>query len=206
MSAHLTLPATRRRRWVTMGVAIRFESSGRMNVKRVFVGALVAAGAWLAIVTTGSTQTATAPATGAADKEQHRISDQDLTLMRQDIRSKKKQLIAQNLKLTDTEATKFWPIYDQYTAELVKINNKKYATIQEYADKFGTLTDEQATTLMRQWMEVDVSAAQLRAKYLPIVSQAIGGKKGATFAQLDRRVSLMIELQLASQVPLVQAQ
>jgi Spy/CpxP family protein refolding chaperone len=189
-----------------MGVAIRFESLGRMNVKGIFVGALVAAGAWLAFTTTGSTQTAAAPATGAADKEQHRISDQDLTLMRQDIRSKKKQLIAQNLKLTDTEATKFWPIYDQYTAELVKTNNKKYATIQEYADKFGTLTDEQATTLMRQWMEVDVSAAQLRAKYLPIVSQAIGGKKGATFAQLDRRVSLMIELQLASQVPLVQAQ
>lgn len=175
-------------------------------MKRILVGALLTAGAWLACMTTGSTQTAAPPAAGAADKEQHRISDQDLTLMRQDIRSKKKQLIAQNLKLTDTEATKFWPIYDQYTAELVKINNKKYATIQEYADKYGTLTDEQATTLMRQWMDVDISAAQLRAKYLPIVSQAIGGKKGATFAQLDRRVSLMIELQLASQVPLVQSQ
>jgi Spy/CpxP family protein refolding chaperone len=170
------------------------------------VGAVAAAGAWLACMTTGSTQTAPPPAAGAADKEQHRISDQDITLMRHDIRSKKKQLIAQNLKLTDTEATKFWPIYDQYTAELVKINNKKYVTIQEYADKYGTLTDEQATTLMRQWMDVDISAAQLRAKYLPIVSQAIGGKKGATFAQLDRRVALMIELQLASQVPLVQAQ
>ena len=132
--------------------------------------------------------------------------DQDVDLLRKDVRSQKKQIIAANLKLTDAEAEKFWPIYDQYTAELVKINNKKYATIQEYADKFGTLTDEQATTLMRQWMEVDISAAQLRAKYLPIVSQAIGGKKGATFAQLDRRVSLMIELQLASQVPLVQAQ
>jgi hypothetical protein len=50
------------------------------------------------------------------------------------------------------------------------------------------------------------AAAQLRAKYLPVLSQAIGGRKGATFAQLDRRVSLMIELQLASQVPLVQSQ
>jgi hypothetical protein len=59
---------------------------------------------------------------------------------------------------------------------------------------------------MRQWMEVDIAAAQLRAKCLPIVSQAIGGKKAATFAPLDRRVSLIIELQLASQVPLMQAQ
>jgi len=126
--------------------------------------------------------------------------------MRKDIRSQKKQLVAQNLKLTDAEATKFWPIYDRYTAELVKINDKKYATIQEYADGFGTLSDEQATKLMRQWMDVDIAAAQLRAKYLPIVSQAIGRRKGATFAQLDRRISLMIQLQLASRVPLVQAQ
>src|SRR5215472_4708825 len=75
----------------------------------------------------------------AADKDQHAISSQDLELMRKDIRSQKKQLAAQKLKLTDTEATKFWPIYDQYTAELVKINDKKYATIQEYADNYGTL-------------------------------------------------------------------
>ena len=96
-------------------------------------------------------------------------------MLRKDIRSQKKQLVAQNLKLTDAEATKFWPIYDQYTAELVKINDKKYATIQEYADRYGTLSDEEAQKLMKQWMEV-------------------------------RRVSLMIELQLASKVPLVQSQ
>ena len=88
----------------------------------------------------------------------------------------------------------------------MKINDKKYATIQEYADRYGTLSDEQALKLMRQWMDVDIAAAQLRAKYLPIVSQAIGGRKGATFSQLDRRISLMIELQLASRVPMVQGQ
>lgn len=173
-------------------------------MRRMLTQVMAVTGAWLACVVGAHAQTTSPPA--ASDKEQHAISSQDLDLMRKDIRSHKKQLIAQNLKLTDAEATKFWPIYDQYTAELVKINDKKYATIQEYADHYGTLSDEQATKLMRQWMDVDIAAAQLRAKYLPIVSQAIGGRKGATFAQLDRRISLMIELQLASQVPLVQAQ
>lgn len=173
-------------------------------MRRAITQVVAVAGAWLACTMGADAQTNPPPA--ASDKEQHAISSQDLDLMRKDIRSQKKQLIAQNLKLTDAEATKFWPIYDQYTAELVKINDKKYATIQEYADRYGTLSDEQATKLMRQWMDVDIAAAQLRAKYLPIVSQAIGGRKGATFAQLDRRISLMIELQLASRVPLVQSQ
>ena len=175
-----------------------------MKTKRALTAAAV--GAWLGCIAAASAQTSAPPAPTTADQGQHRISDQDIDLMRKDIRSQKKQLIAQNLKLTDTEATKFWPIYDQYTAELVKINNKKYTVIQEYADRYGTLTDEEAKSLMGKWMDVDIAAAQLRARYLPIVSQAIGGRKGATFAQLDRRVSLMIELQLASQVPLVQSQ
>jgi Spy/CpxP family protein refolding chaperone len=200
-SAELTDPSCIRDEPVTGAIVLTTEN----DMKKWFAGVLAVAGMWLACVTMVQAQTG-APPPVATDKEQHRISDQDIALMRQDIRSKKKQLIAQNLKLTDAEATKFWPIYDQYTAELVKINDKKYAVIQEYADRYGTLTDEHATKLARQWMEVDVAAAQLRAKYLPIVSQAIGGRKGATFAQLDRRVSLMVELQLASQIPLVQSQ
>ena len=48
----------------------------------------------------------------------HAISDQDIDLLRKDLRSKRKQLIAANLKLNEIEATKFWPVYDQYTTEL----------------------------------------------------------------------------------------
>lgn len=162
------------------------------------------AGVWLACTMGTGAQTAAPPT--ASDKNQHVISDQDLALLRKDLRSQKKQLIAQNLKLTDTEATKFWPIYDQYVAELTKINDKKYATIQEYADHFGTLSDAQAEQLIKNWLDVDIAAAQLRAKYLPIISKAIGGRNAASFAQIDRRIAAMVDLQLGSKIPLVQSQ
>jgi hypothetical protein len=61
-------------------------------------------------------------------------------------------------------------------------------------------------SLMKQWQEVDITAAQLRARYLSIVAEAIGGKNAATFAQIDRRLTLMIELQLSSRIPLLQTQ
>jgi Spy/CpxP family protein refolding chaperone len=167
--------------------------------------ATLVAGTLLACSVMASAQTAAAPP-AAADNDPHVISNQDLEMLRKDIRSQKKQLMAQNLTLTDSDATKFWPIYDQYTAELTKIHDKKYATIQEFADRFGTMSDEQATTLIKQWLEVDVAVAQHREKYLPIVTKAIGGKKGASWAQLDRRIQMMVDLQLASRTPLVQAQ
>src|SRR5580692_11149030 len=80
-----------------------------------------------------------AHAQAAASKDNLAVSEQDIQLFRQDIRSQKKQLIAANLKLTDGEATKFWPVYDQYSSEMTKIGDQRYALIKEYAQNFGSL-------------------------------------------------------------------
>lgn len=136
----------------------------------------------------------------------HVISDQDLNLLRKDLRSKRKQLIAANLKLNDVEAAKFWPVYDQYVQELIAINDKKFALIQDYADNWGKMTNDQSLLFSRQWLDMDIQVAQLRQKYVPIVSKVLDGKKTATFFQLDRRIAMMLDLQVSSQMPLVQEQ
>ena len=150
---------------------------------------------------------ARAPAqTTSSQGTTHVISDQDLNLLRKDLRSKRKQLIAANLNLTDTEAAKFWPIYDQYVTEMIAINDKKFGIIQDYADNWGKMTNEQSLLFSRQWLDMDIQTAQLRQKYVPIVSKVLDGKKTATFFQLDRRIAMMIDLQVSSQMPLVQEQ
>ena len=149
---------------------------------------------------------AQAQTTSSQQGTDHVISDQDLSLLRKDLRSKRKQLIAANLKLTDTEAAKFWPIYDQYTQELVAINDKKFGLIQDYADNWGKMSNDQSLLFSRQWWDMDIQIAQLRQKYVPIISKAIDGKKTATFFQLDRRIAMMLEIQVSSQMPLVQEQ
>ena len=149
---------------------------------------------------------ASAQTTPSQEATPHVISNQELDLLRKDLRSQRKQLIAANLKLTDTEATKFWPVYDQYVSELITINDKKFGLIQEYADNLGKLTNEQSLSFIRRWLDADIAIAQLRQKYVPIVSNVLDGKKSATFFQLDRRIAMMIELQVSTQMPLVQTQ
>jgi tryptophan 2,3-dioxygenase len=113
-------------------------------------------------------------------------------------------LIAANLPLTDAEAVKFWPVYDQYQAEITKIGDTRFALIKEYATNYNTLTDMQAHDLVTRMIGVDESLVQLRQKYIPIVEKVLPGKKTAMFFQMDRRVALMIDLQLASMIPIVQ--
>jgi hypothetical protein len=184
----------------------------RISVKKTLVALSLFAAAALAFSPRLGAQSGSSAQSGAQSGTQSGAQssqagiDQDIQMLRLDIRSKKKQMVAANLKLTDTEATKFWPVYDQYTADLVKINDEKYALIKEYADKWGSLTDDQALSLTNRALAVDEKVAQLRIKYVPIFNKVVPGTKVATFYQIERRLQAVIDLQLSSQLPLVQAQ
>jgi hypothetical protein len=149
----------------------------------------------------GNRALAQGPARTAANAS---AADEDLQLFRKDLRSLKKQIVAANMGLTDSEAQKFWPIYDRYTAELVTIMDKKYALLNEYAQNYTTMTSEQADTYIQGRAAVEESIMQLRLKYLPIFRQALSGKSTALFFQMDWRLGLIMDLQLASLTPLIE--
>jgi len=172
-------------------------------------GAFVA-GMAVALALSGGMAAAGAKTLGAAQGQQvivhrvfsPRVTDEDIALLRQDIRSMKMQVIGQNMSLSDTETQKFWPIYKHYADDLHDLNNSKYELLKQYAETWSTMTDQDALIYVRHWMEVDAEAQALRLKYVPAVTQALPGKKAATFFQLDRRLSMIVDLQLFSQIPL----
>src|SRR5271165_6834728 len=140
----------------------------------------------------------TAPPSGLS------VDDDDIKLFRKDVRSLRKQIIAANMDLTDDEAQQFWPIFDRYTSELVAITDKKYSLLKEYAENFSTLTSEQAENYIKGRAAVEESIVQLRIKYVPIFRKALSGRSTALFFQIDWRLGLIMDLQLASQTPLVE--
>jgi 1-aminocyclopropane-1-carboxylate deaminase/D-cysteine desulfhydrase-like pyridoxal-dependent ACC family enzyme len=129
--------------------------------------------------------------------------DKNIELMRKNLRSEMKQIIAANLPLTETEATKFWPVYDQFTADYAKINDKFYGLIKDYAANQKTLTDAKALELIKQWGSIQLEIAQLRQRAIPAFEKVISGRKVAHFFQINRRLWSLLDLQVASEIPLV---
>jgi hypothetical protein len=128
--------------------------------------------------------------------------DDFMDLLRKDVRSQKKQIIAENMGLSDAEAEKFWPVYDQYAAELSRIYDTKIALLNDYADNYSSMTGEQAENYIRKRAEVEQSIMQLRLKYMPAFRKVLSGRETALFYQLEWRLSLAIDVELA-QVPLI---
>jgi hypothetical protein len=131
------------------------------------------------------------------------VTNNDIEMLRADLRAQRKQITAENMNLTADEATKFWPIFDQYRQEAIKINDDRWALIKDYAANYSTMTDAQAQSYIKQSNTIDEQLLALRMKYVPIFEKVISPKKTALWVQIDRRIDLLINLQLSSAVPMV---
>jgi hypothetical protein len=130
--------------------------------------------------------------------------DQDIKLFRKDLRSVRKQIIASNMDLSDKEAEQFWPLFDRYTQDIVAKQDEKFALLKEYAQNYQTMTDEQAEKYIRGRASVDQAIQDVRLKYFPLFRKVISGTATARFFQLDWRLGLLMDLQLAAQTPVIE--
>ena len=129
--------------------------------------------------------------------------DQDIKMLREDVQSARKAITAENMNLTADEATEFWPIYDQYAAEVAKIGDGRVALIKDYAANYDTMTNDQANIFIQRAAAIDQQFTDARSKYVPLFEKAISAKKTALWYQVDRRLDLLINLQLAGNIPVV---
>lgn len=139
---------------------------------------------------------------GAQGYDDQAQIDQDIKLLRENLRSQKKLIVAANMELTSAESERFWPVYDQYAADLAKINDTKAALIKEYLQNLDTMTGEQAESYVRKRADVEDSIMQLRFKYFPGFRKVLSGRQTVLFFQIDWRLGLLVDLQLA-QIPLI---
>jgi len=131
------------------------------------------------------------------------VTDEDIEMLRTDIRAQRKQITAQNMTLTADEATKFWPIFDQYRQEAIKPNDERWAVIKDYAANYNTMTGAQSDDYIKRATAVDQQLLALRMKYVPIFEKVISAQKTALWYQIDRRIDLLINLQLSAAIPMV---
>ncbi len=158
----------------------------------------IALAALVLVPTLALAQGTPAPAASAS-------TDQKATLqsIEKDLLAARADIISKNLGLTADQAAKFWPTYEKYQAELKGIIDTQLQNVKKYAENYQTLTDAQAVELANATIDRDLAADGLRKKWLPEFQKVLPGKVAARFMQIDRRLSLLTQLELASQIPLV---
>jgi hypothetical protein len=124
-----------------------------------------------------------------------------IKLLREDVRSQKFAVMREVMDLNPEEAAKFWPIYRDYDTELTKVNDLRITNIEQYARSYGQLTDEKADELIRRAMTYQQQRADLLGKYYDRMKQELGAVTAARFVQIEHQLLLIIDLQIASSLP-----
>ena len=127
-------------------------------------------------------------------------SDEQILLKQ--INTNKKAVYAENLGLTEQESAKFWPIYDEYEAKQKPLQDRFLANLNTFAEKYDTLTDEEAAAILKEKMAIEKDREALKQKYTAKIAKELPPKKALRYAQLETRIQTLIARDVYSMIPL----
>jgi hypothetical protein len=127
-----------------------------------------------------------------------------IELLRSDVKTEKKALITEVMQFSEEDASKFWPIYKEYEFELDKLGDKRIAFIKEYAENYQKMTDVKADEIMQSAFNYQEERLDLKKDLYKSLKEKLSPSQAAKFIQLEHQIQLLIDLQINSELPLLE--
>lgn len=126
----------------------------------------------------------------------------EIELLRSVAQTERQAIVARAMILTKEEEAAFWPVYNDYRAEIAKVSNQLVKLITDYAAQRDTLTDAQAKTLLNDHIRFEQDLLKVRKRYIGKFDKVLPTTKVARFYQIENKLDLLQKLGLARQIPL----
>ena len=141
---------------------------------------------------------------GSQEAQQAQMTpEQFFDLLRQDIEKDRIALVGAAMGFTAEQASAFWPIYEEYTAELNQLGDREVEIILDYSRSYQTMTDDKARELAKGVLAVDGERIALLGRYFDRIDEALGAIIAARFIQVENQLNNLIDVQVASEIPLI---
>ena len=131
-------------------------------------------------------------------------TDQDLVeVARSVVQADREAVVASTMKLTEAEGKDFWPLYREYRFKMDKINDDLMDLVLKYAKVYPNVSEDHAKEWLKDYAGLQRKQVDKRTAYFKTFSKVLPAVKALRFAQVETRLDLLAQLQLAAQVPLV---
>ncbi len=131
--------------------------------------------------------------------------DSYMEIVRSTIKTEKKALIAEVMELTDDESTVFWPVYNEFEENMYKLNTDYFNLVVEFADNYEKMSADKATEILNKALKYRVAKEKLNSKFIKKLLKVLSPQKTLRFAQASSKIEVMIDAQLASEIPLLES-
>lgn len=127
----------------------------------------------------------------------------DIEILRDMAAAERRALVAENLMLSEEESKLFWPIYDDFRADMKKLDSEKMKNIELFASKYENMSDEDANKIMENYHSYEMEYSKLRHSYKNKFTKVLPAKLIFRFFQIENKVDAMIRFALAAEIPLI---
>ena len=134
-------------------------------------------------------------------QDQEPTIDSTIAVVRANMQADRTTLITAGMNFNDKDGAAFWPIYEQYDHERSMLDDRRAAVIKQYTQKYPTLTDAEAKAMAVVMLDCESRLAELKKKYFKKFKKVLPALTVTKFFQLERRIDLMMDIQVESSLP-----
>ncbi len=127
--------------------------------------------------------------------------DSAIEVARSQMQADKATILTATMTFSDKDGAAFWPIYRQYEHERSVLDDGRVSVIKEYTQKYPNLSDAEAKDMAERMFEYDSRLAALKKKYFKRFNKVLPALTVTKFFQLDRRIDLLIDMQVETSLP-----
>ncbi len=106
------------------------------------------------------------------------------------------------MRLSDEEAAKFWPIYDQYRLSTKALELRRLGLLKVLAENMVGMDDETASSIVEGGLAAEAEGIELKEDYLEKVADFLSGPRYLRLFQIEMKLDAMLVYGVTQQIPL----
>lgn len=128
----------------------------------------------------------------------------EIAFTRAQIEADRQAIVGATLGVPEAQSEAFWDVYKAYRAEMDGQADRMWKLLVDFADKYDSLTDPDAATMLDEWLSIQKKEAAIKSKWSKKFSKVVGAAMTARFYQIESKLDSMIQLEATAGVPLAQ--
>ena len=142
--------------------------------------------------------------TGQCLGQQGSLDPESIQLTRTLIHEKRQEIVSNVIDLTEEEARAFWPLYRDWRAKMAGLGNRIVGLVEQMEENWNEVDEAQAKSILDEWLRIQTEELRLKKQYLKRFRQILPDKKVTRFYQLENKMDVAVNYNLATSVPLVE--
>jgi hypothetical protein len=126
---------------------------------------------------------------------------EEIDLMQAAFGKDKKAVVADFVQPSAAQKDAFWKIYDEYETQRKDLGKQRIAVLKEYADKYLTMTPEQADAWSKKVMDLQKKTDNLIVTYYGKIKVVSDGMVATQFYQIENYILTAIRMELLHNIP-----